>query len=54
MAAAKKIKATAKIQIKYAGEYIKAGEEFEVLEKDVEELSKYAEIDMPKPVKEGE
>ena len=40
MAAAKKIKATAKIQIKYAGEYIKAGEEFEVLEKDVEELSK--------------
>ena len=49
--------------IKYGGEHLKEGEEFEVKESDVEELSKYAEIEIPKeaenpptnpPGKEGE
>lgn len=31
--------------IKYNGKYIKAGEEFEVAEKDVEELKQHAQIE---------
>lgn len=41
----KQYKGIAKQCIKYAGEFIKAGCEFNVAEKDVEELKQYAEIE---------
>ena len=40
----KKLRGTAKQHIKYGGEYFAAGEEFDVDEKDVEELKQYADI----------
>ncbi|MFL0197279.1 hypothetical protein ACJDU8_17190 [Clostridium sp. WILCCON 0269] len=41
-------KAKARQFIKYGGEHLKEGEEFEVKESDVTELSKYADIEIPK------
>lgn len=45
--AKKTFNAVAKQFIKYGGEYLKAGGKFQVKESDVEELSKYAEIEIP-------
>lgn len=44
----KTFNAVAKQFIKYDGEHLKAGDKFLVKESDVEELSKYAEIEIPK------
>ncbi|WP_061310213.1 hypothetical protein [Clostridium botulinum] len=44
----KTLKAKAKQYIKYGGKHIKIDEEFEVKECDLEELRKYAEIEIPK------
>jgi len=44
----KTFNAVAKQFIKYDGEHLKAGDKFQVKESDVEELSKYAEIEIPK------
>ncbi|OPD33699.1 hypothetical protein AL714_17880 [Clostridium botulinum] len=44
----KTFKAKAKQYIKYEGKHIKADEEFEVKECDLEELKKYAKIEIPK------
>lgn len=41
-------KAKARQFIKYGGEHLKEDQEFEVKESDVEELSKYADIEIPK------
>lgn len=38
-------KGTAKKQIKYAGQFIKAGDEFDIAAKDIKELKQYAEIE---------
>lgn len=40
--------AEAKQFIKYGGEHLKPGDEFQVKESDVKELSNYAEIEIPK------
>lgn len=45
--AEKTFNAVARQFIKYGGEYLKAGGKFQVKESDVEELSKYAEIEIP-------
>lgn len=39
--------AVAKQFIKYGGEHLKAGDKFKVKESDVEELSSFAEIEIP-------
>lgn len=39
--------AVAKQNIKYGGNYLKAGDKFKVKESDVKELSDYAEIKIP-------
>lgn len=44
----KTFNAVAKQFIKYDGQHLKAGAKFQVKESDVEELSKYAEIEIPK------
>lgn len=41
----KQYKATAKQYIKYGGKYLAVGDEFDVEEKDVKELSQYADIE---------
>lgn len=46
MAGKKKFNATAKQQIKYNKSFIRAGEKFKVNEDDVEELKKYADIEI--------
>lgn len=46
MAGQKKLNAIAKQQIKYNKSFIKAGEKFKVNEDDVEELQKYADIEI--------
>lgn len=45
--AKKTFNAVAKQFIKYGGEYLKAEGKFQVKESDVQELSKYAEIEIP-------
>lgn len=47
MAGKKKFNAIAKQQIKYNKSFIKSGEKFKVNEDDVEELKKYADIEIP-------
>lgn len=42
----KQYKGTAKQFIKYAGQFIKVGEKFDIEEKDVEELGQYADIEV--------
>ncbi|APM40484.1 hypothetical protein [Clostridium kluyveri] len=46
--ATKKYNAIARQHIKYNGAFMKTGEKFKVNEKDIEELSKYADIEIPK------
>jgi len=41
----KKYNGTAKQFIKYAGQFIKVGEKFDIEEKDIEELGQYADIE---------
>lgn len=48
MAKEKTFKAVAKDFIKYGGEHLKPGDEFQVKESDVEELKAYAKIEIPK------
>lgn len=44
----KTFKAKARQFIKYNGEHLKEGQEFDVRESDVAELGKYADIEIPK------
>lgn len=44
----KAFKAVAKDFIKYGGEHLKPGDNFEVKESDVNELKVYADIEIPK------
>ncbi|MCH3962991.1 MAG: hypothetical protein LKE46_01835 [Clostridium sp.] len=44
----KTFKAKARQFIKYNGEYLKEGQEFDVKESDVTELGRYADIEIPK------
>ncbi|WP_446897435.1 DUF7210 family protein [Clostridium sp. LBM24168] len=44
----KTFKAKARRFIKYNGEHLKEGQEFDIRESDVAELSKYADIEIPK------
>lgn len=48
MAKEKTFKAIAKDFIKYGGEHLKPGDEFQVKESDVEELKAYADIEITK------
>ncbi len=54
MAKEKTYLAIANQHIKYDGEYIKQGEEFEVKVSDVEELKQFAKINIPESDQQGE
>lgn len=54
MAKEKTYPAIANQYIKYGGEYIEQGEEFEVKASDIEELKQFAKISIPESGQEGE